>query len=159
MATVFLRLLAHDDKAAGLANALDRLRGSRVCPDGRIVDPVSFPKVPGAPFAYWVSEKVRKMFKSLPPFENEDRTVRVGLQTSDDFRFVRCWWEVSPHCTLGRLKWPELAGRPAEIPAMVPTTNLRGQAMGTFRQKEANLSLVLRRLSSCSELGTRWGRV
>lgn len=22
--------------------------------------------------------------------------VRVGLQTSDDFRFVRAWWEVSP---------------------------------------------------------------
>lgn len=30
----------------------------------------------------------------LPPFESEGRTVKQGLATADDFRFVRAWWEV-----------------------------------------------------------------
>jgi hypothetical protein len=58
------------------------------------LDPASFAQVPNAPFAYWVEEKVRQLFKDLPPFESDNRTARVGLQTGDDFRFVRCWWEV-----------------------------------------------------------------
>jgi hypothetical protein len=34
-------------------------------------------------------------FTKLPRFEDGQRTARVGLQTSDDFRFVRAWWEVA----------------------------------------------------------------
>ena len=60
------------------------------------VDPASFWQVPGSPFAYWVSERIRRLFTELPPFEGEGRMVRVGLQTSDDFRFVRAWWEIEP---------------------------------------------------------------
>ena len=39
---------------------------------------------------------MRRKFQELPPFEGNGGTVKVGLQTSDDFRFVRAWWEVSP---------------------------------------------------------------
>ena len=55
MATVFLRLLAHDDKPAALAQAVKRLRDGKASPDVHVVDPQSFRKVPGSPFAYWVS--------------------------------------------------------------------------------------------------------
>ena len=88
MATVFLRLLAHDDKQAALARAVDQLRDGEPSPDVHLVDPQSFRQVPGSPFAYWVSEKVRSLFTELPPFEGDGRIVRGGLKTCDDFRFV-----------------------------------------------------------------------
>lgn len=34
------------------------------------------------------------MFKELTPFESDGRTARQGLATADNFRFIRCWWEV-----------------------------------------------------------------
>jgi hypothetical protein len=47
MATVFLRLLAHDDKPAALAQAVDRLREGTPNPDVFEVEPESFHRVPG----------------------------------------------------------------------------------------------------------------
>lgn len=58
------------------------------------MDPNSFRSIPGAPFAYWVSEAVRSIFAELPTFEANGRAVRQGMATADDFRFVRGWWEV-----------------------------------------------------------------
>jgi hypothetical protein len=94
MATVFLRLLAHDDKPAALARAVDRLRDGEASPYVHVVDPASFRQVPESPFAYWVSQRVRRLFAELPAFEGGGRTVKQGLATADDFSFVRCWWEV-----------------------------------------------------------------
>jgi hypothetical protein len=92
--TTFLRLLADKDKANSLLTRCAALRAREN--DARVfqVAPESFRAVPGAPFAYWVGEAVRQTFKRLPAFESEGRTDRVGLQTSDDFRFVRSGWEV-----------------------------------------------------------------
>jgi len=87
--TTFLRLLADKDKQNALASAI-RSGGDSVFE----VDPTSFCQVPGAPFAYWVSEPVREVFRRLPAFENSERSARQGLATADDFRFVWDWWEV-----------------------------------------------------------------
>ena len=103
----FLRLLDIDNKAVALQTVCARLRlGER---DSRAfhVSPDAFNAVPGKPFAYWVSDAVRETFRRLPPFESEGRTVRVGLQTSDDFRFVRGWWEIASRGT--KVKWPPFA--------------------------------------------------
>ena len=88
--TTFLRLLADKDKKSALASAI-RSGGDSVFE----VDPSSFFQVPGAPFAYWVSEEVRQTFKRFPAFDDGERTVKQGLATADDFRFVRVWWEIS----------------------------------------------------------------
>ena len=53
-----------------------------------------FAELPGSPFAYWIGQGVRETFKAFPSVEGGDRAVRVGLQTSDDFRFLRAIWEV-----------------------------------------------------------------
>ena len=95
MATVFFRLLAHDDKPAALAQAVDRLRVGEASPDVHVVDPESFRQVPGSPFAYWVSEKVRRLFKIFPKFESDERKVRLGDHPSDDFRYLRLAWEIA----------------------------------------------------------------
>jgi len=94
--TLFIRLLHHEDKAAALAERVAALRERRINNDVYAVDPESFRQVPNTPFCYWVSERIRRLFKELPPFESEGRTVKQGLATADDFRFVRAWWEVPP---------------------------------------------------------------
>ncbi|VVO58042.1 hypothetical protein PS900_00649 [Pseudomonas fluorescens] len=87
--TTFLRLLADKDKQKALVNSI-----RAHCESVFEVDPASFCQIPGAPFAYWVSEAVRQTFKRFPAFDGGERTVKQGLATADDFRFVRVWWEV-----------------------------------------------------------------
>ena len=90
----FLRLLVEDDKAAALTTVCARLRHGESDSRAFSVVPEAFDSIPGKPFAYWVSKAVRETFRRLPPFESNGRTAKQGLATADDFRFVRCWWEI-----------------------------------------------------------------
>lgn len=94
--TVFLRVLDEpvDDKAFALRRAVLVLRTT----DGAAInlEPTAFSAVPGSPFAYWVSEKIRAVFQRFEKFEARGRSVRQGLATADNFRFLRAWWEVDP---------------------------------------------------------------
>lgn len=92
--TTFLRLLNDKDKGAALEEVVGG-QWSVVGFDPRRfeVDPASFGQIPGAPFAYWVGDVVRGLFKKLPAFESEIRTAQHGGSTKDDFRFLRTWWE------------------------------------------------------------------
>lgn len=103
--TKFLRLLADDEKSIALKETCWSLREDTA--DDRIfdIDPASFNVIPGTPFAYWVSDKVRGAFQKFDPFESDGRVVRQGLATADDFRFVRAWWEVEANSE----KWPGFA--------------------------------------------------
>lgn len=104
--SLFLRLLPYEDKAAALAEAAAAVREGRTSnPVVHPVDPASFRQIPGSPFAYWVREHIRRLFTELPPFEGEGRTVKQGLATADDFRFVRAWWEVAPERILDGLSF------------------------------------------------------
>ncbi|KAA5679899.1 type II restriction endonuclease subunit M [Pseudomonas aeruginosa] len=91
--TTFLRLVADKNKSSNLLDSCTALRAQKT--DARVfqVAPESFRAVPGAPFAYWVSEEVRRLFKETPAFESDYRTSKQGLATADDFRFVQVWWE------------------------------------------------------------------
>lgn len=91
--TLFLRLLADTDKATNLQGKCISLREGNT--DKGIFDVAaeSFAAIPGSPFAYWVSEDIKKTFSEFSVFESDDRAARVGLQSSDDFRFLRVWWE------------------------------------------------------------------
>jgi len=94
---VFFRVLDSQAKSMALLEALASLRQDGPVPD-RVFerDPRAFHQLPRSPFAYWASERVIRLFGELPPLEGDGRTLRVGLQTSDDFRFARAWWEVDP---------------------------------------------------------------
>jgi hypothetical protein len=96
MITVFLRVLEElNDKESALKSAIRNPQAAL----GRQrfdVDVNSFAAVPRSPFAYWVSDRLRGLFKALPLFETEGRTAKQGLATADDFRFVRSWWAVPP---------------------------------------------------------------
>lgn len=99
--TTFLRLLGETDKAASLRARCIALRTGDADKAIFEVAAESFGTIPGAPFAYWVSSDIRNAFAALSVFESEGRAARVGLQSSDDFRFLRTWWETLP----GGKKW------------------------------------------------------
>ena len=54
----------------------------------------NFKKIPGCPIGYWVSEKVIEVFGSNPSLSTVAKPC-VGLQTSDNARFLRLWFEVA----------------------------------------------------------------
>lgn len=89
--TVFIRCIESDDKSAALRSAV-RDRSSAAFYS---LESSKLSEVPSSPFAYWVSQDVRDLFRADRQFERDGRTVRAGLQTSDDFRFVRVSFEVA----------------------------------------------------------------
>lgn len=59
----------------------------------------TFDLLPDSPFVYWVDADTIRQFDSEEHFEPDVASVRVGLQTGDDPRFVRTVWEVAPKDT------------------------------------------------------------
>ncbi|MDC0935230.1 BREX-1 system adenine-specific DNA-methyltransferase PglX [Pirellulales bacterium] len=55
---------------------------------------VRFRALPASAIAYWVSPAVQTLYETRPQTEGVLGNARVGLQTSDDFRFIRARWEV-----------------------------------------------------------------
>ena len=92
--STFIRSLDAIEKDKSLQQCIVAMSEGHLCNAVFFVRPSSFIQVPSSTFAYWVSDRTRALFAELPRFESDGRRVRVGLQTSDDFRFVRCWWEV-----------------------------------------------------------------
>jgi hypothetical protein len=90
---IFFRLLDEDDKASTLATAIAALVVEPT-PDTSIISTNSFRQVPKTPFAYWVNEELRGIFTHLGPLANDKYEAKQGLATGDDFRFVRCFWEI-----------------------------------------------------------------
>jgi len=75
---LFLRLLGDDDKGAALLTAARSITNGEAEPRVFEVDPASFEQVPGAPFAYWVSDHLRERFLVFPRFEAYGRFARLG---------------------------------------------------------------------------------
>ncbi|MEJ5330222.1 MAG: BREX-1 system adenine-specific DNA-methyltransferase PglX [Desulfobaccales bacterium] len=51
-----------------------------------------FPAIPGSPWVYWINNSLRSLFENLPKLQDL-APPRQGLATSDNFRFLRYWWE------------------------------------------------------------------
>lgn len=55
-------------------------------------DQSNFSKIPGAPVAYWVSDRVLKLFDGKKIGDIAD--AKSGMTTTDNTRFLRLWFEV-----------------------------------------------------------------
>ena len=96
----FIRLLAEEEKVRVLSDSITGLHRGKVASTLFSINPDKLSRIPGSPFAYWVSDRIRQLFVELPSFEGSGRTIKQGLATADDFRFVRAWWEVDPARTV-----------------------------------------------------------
>lgn len=54
-----------------------------------------FDAIPGSPWVYWLRSSSRKIFAMHRPLGSLE-PVKEGINTGDNVRFVRFWWEVSP---------------------------------------------------------------
>ncbi|WP_033056871.1 hypothetical protein [Sinorhizobium arboris] len=94
--TVFLRVLEATDKHYALDEIVGSFRNgiedSRIFP----ANTETFKTFPGASFAYWVGDSVRNTFKKHEAFESAATGFlpRRGVNSNDDFRFLRSWCEV-----------------------------------------------------------------
>jgi len=95
-----IRAIADDDRSHALEVCVGTHRAGGA--DDRIflTEAKSFDLLPGSPFVYWTSSDTIARFSSDKSFEPDVGTVRVGLQTGDDPRFVRAVWEVRPSDTI-----------------------------------------------------------
>lgn len=77
--------------------------------------------IPGKPWVYWVPETVMKLFRNFQLMGNFAKPCQ-GLATSDNFRFLRKWWEIDKGrigfditsceqtCTSGKTWFPYMKG-------------------------------------------------
>lgn len=103
---VFIRAVTDNDRASTLSRAVAGLQRGVHSPHVYTPDLNRVAKLAGSPIAYWVDPEVVDVLASHDAFEPSYGLVRVGLQTGDDLRFVRAWWEVpNEHLT----RAPDLA--------------------------------------------------
>jgi hypothetical protein len=87
---VCVRALRDSDKDAVLLEALTNdLSSNRF-----VSDTGNFAALPGAPFSYWVSNRVRSLFDTLPQFATEGREAWMGLSSGFDPQWLRLVWEI-----------------------------------------------------------------
>ena len=106
----FIRLLKETDRPTALSAAIraDRRGGT----DKRVFHTAlnDLRSIPGWRVAYWMSPGFRRLFLDHPSLEGHGAEARIGLQSGDDFRFVRAFWEVNPQC-IGRSREETNAGK------------------------------------------------
>ena len=80
-----------------------------------------FEKIPGNPIAYWVSDKIREIFEKNQKL-GEIGEAKSGLQTGNNEKFLRQWFEISnkkigyniknsEECKIKNYKWlPQVKG-------------------------------------------------
>jgi hypothetical protein len=174
--TVFFRLLAQDDKADALEEAVAGVRkGHHESSVARSASPDRFRELRDAPFAYWVEPSTLSRFAELPTLEPEAGSVRQGLSTSDNQRFVRAIWEVSPEGILvhgrsrpkggrqERHKWAFLVMTGASQPWYSPITVLvkwgvDGDELRSFKDQSGKRKAVLRNRDFYFRPGFSWTR-
>ena len=54
---------------------------------------INFDDITGKPWAYWISDRLRRTIRDLPKF-GEITVPVVGCFTCDNVRFLRYWWEL-----------------------------------------------------------------
>ena len=61
-------------------------------------DAETFKQIPGTPIAYWAGNGMLDSFSMLTKLKDVSRP-HIGIQTGDNARFIRSWWEVSRSIT------------------------------------------------------------
>jgi hypothetical protein len=91
----YFRLVKELDTEAKRRRFEEALINLRAGKDGPVVYRYrqgDFDAIPGSPWVYWITPGLRRIFETFPKL-GEIAQPRVGLQTGDNFRFLRFWWE------------------------------------------------------------------
>lgn len=94
----FCRLLKTpgEDKNTRLSTAL---HNTTHCVPDSFVFSLPFTRLshlPGHTYGYWLSSSLIMRLSQMPSLKSHGFEIRIGLQTSSDFQYLRNWWEVPP---------------------------------------------------------------
>jgi hypothetical protein len=94
-ATVF-RLVREPHREERLSSVIERLNRNSAISDVILYRPTlaALRDLPTGTIAYWAPPALLAAYAKYPALEPTYGEVRVGLQTGDDERFLRYWWEV-----------------------------------------------------------------
>ena len=102
-----ISVLDRTDRPTAVQKLAKALREKQVTDGCYAIRATRLSAIPGSRVAYWAGEGIGAVFEKLHPIDSGDTKVRRGIQTGDDFRFLRLDWEV------GRLdsdsRWQPLA--------------------------------------------------
>jgi hypothetical protein len=156
--TTFLRLLGDTDKPERLASACASVKAGVA--NNRVfqVDIDDLACIPGTPFAYWVSDAVRNTFVKYQPFGGEGRQIRVGIQTGDDFRFVRLFWELNERSRewVTFAKGGSFAQYYSDVPLKVNWKNNGNEIRNFIDPKTRKLLSRPQNIDFCFKRGLTW---
>lgn len=104
----------------------------------------SFLDIPGTPMAYWVSDRVLNVFKKSHPLSDYGDS-RSGLQTSDNNRFLRLWFEVDYR----KIGFNYNSAEDAQKSGLKWFPHTKG---GTFRKWYGNIAFVVNWFNDGAEI-------
>ena len=91
----FLRI-AGADKALEVLDAINGIAKGFIEPDVFLRNPHDFSKAADKAWSYWSPPELVAVACKHKAFDPNFGDIRLGVQTNDDFRFSRLWWEVPP---------------------------------------------------------------
>ncbi|MFR9256394.1 MAG: hypothetical protein ACLVJ6_13355, partial [Merdibacter sp.] len=94
--SLFFRLLIDTEKGESLQELKEECLCGKVSSRAFVINPKHFEILRGNPYAYWVSKSTIETVGAHDCIEGNKAAIRVGMQTGDDFRFLRTLWEISP---------------------------------------------------------------
>ncbi len=80
-------------KREALREGVEAMRSGKECPYVHLLNQTEFKKIPGYPFVYWISGRIRELFRKYKPLMKYAK-VAHGLSTGNNDRFLRFWWEI-----------------------------------------------------------------
>ena len=89
------------DRGIELHDYLRPLEAGDLPVDCYLLQTNAFLRIPDFPFSYWVPADWLKAYTRFAPLASQGLVVRQGMESSDNFRFVRLWWETP----IGETKW------------------------------------------------------
>ncbi len=89
-----IRAIADIDRESVLSTCIHSLAGGELEKRLFRLRQDRFKLSPNSAFTYWVSDEVLRKLMEHPAIEGDCATIRVGLQTGEDYRFLRQWWEI-----------------------------------------------------------------
>lgn len=92
--TFFIRKLLDSDKEREVEASTKDLCTGTPNTSNYLADQEYFKKIKTAPVCYWIGKSTINKLAMFDSIENQAASIRVGLQTGDDFRFLRLAWEV-----------------------------------------------------------------
>lgn len=117
--SIFCRCLLDLNKERSLYEKILAINSGNLIDNTYCISTSIFKKLSGSPYCYWVSTAIINKLSKLPPFEDTGALVKVGLQTGEDFRFLRNFWEV-PASEIAFRNWIPFTKTDEAIPWFSP---------------------------------------